>query len=218
MGRQVKDNKALSFLQEWGVSCICAIAILCCLGYLVFGRNISSSLSKDDVKADISESQILKIGELSTVRCYYHNVAEASQDAKGLLSFGPAKVGYKKYWVEYYGYANVGVDTNEMVVGKLSDDGVIQIYMPDAKVLDIDADTENMDNPISETGLFTQISTEEKMNAYEKAQETMKEQASADTTILNKAKNNAKTIIENYIKSIDSSYSVEWVSDSSLIK
>ena len=46
-------------------------------------------------------SSIKSVCELSTLKCYYHNVATYEKNAHGLLKvFGS---GYKKIWIEYSG-------------------------------------------------------------------------------------------------------------------
>ena len=37
---------------------------------------------------------------MSTLRCYYHNVAELKKNPDGLFQYGWFKYGYKKLWIE----------------------------------------------------------------------------------------------------------------------
>ena len=54
-------------------------------------------------------SSIKSVCELSTLKCYYHNVATYEKNAHGLLKvFGS---GYKKIWIEYSGIVNLGIHT-----------------------------------------------------------------------------------------------------------
>ena len=153
---------------------------------------------------------IEKICELATLECYYHDVAEFRQDATGVF-----KIGYKKYWIEYNGIVKYGVDAKDIKVNKPDKNGVVKVFIPEAKILSVDVDINSMSDPIVDTGMFTSISIEEKNKAYNQAQEKMKLNAEKDSSLLSQAKNNAQKLIEQYIinvgKQLDKDYTVEWV-------
>jgi len=151
-----------------------------------------------------------KICELATLRCYYHDVAEFRSEATGLFN-----IGYKKYWIEYNGIITYGVDARSVKVNKPDKNGVVKIFIPEARVLSANVDENSMSNPIEDKGIFTSVSIEEKNRAYAQAQETMKTNAENDDMLLAQAENNAKKLIEQYIisvgKQIDKDYTVEWI-------
>lgn len=160
-------------------------------------------------------SGITKICELSTLRCYYHDTAELRKDPAALFKFGWFKYGYKKLFMEYTGIIEVGIDVDQVEVNQPDKNNVVYVYVPDARITSVDADEDSMSDPISDTGVFTKITSEDQNEAFQQAQSDMKEKASADTTILNRAKNNAKKLIEEYIinvgKLIGEEYTVEWL-------
>ncbi len=160
-------------------------------------------------------SGITKICELSTLRCYYHDTAELRKDPDALFKFGWFKYGYKKLFMEYTGIIEVGIDVDQVEVNQPDKNNVVYVYVPDARITSVDADEDSMSDPISDTGVFTKITSEDQNEAFQQAQSEMKEKASADTTILNRAKNNAKKLIEEYIinvgKLIGEEYTVEWL-------
>lgn len=166
------------------------------------------------IKPDLDEhsefSSIKQMCELTTLKCYYHNVGEYETGVKNFLG-----IGYKKYWIEYTGIIEYGIDVEQMEINDPNEAGVIKVYMPSAKVLHSNVDEKSMGTPITDTGIFTTISIEEKSKAYSSAQATMKENAEKDTTTIKKATDNAKRIIEEFIKSVSEKtgkeYTIEWL-------
>ncbi len=185
------------------VMVIAGVAIACFHGF---------SKEQED-KVDFSG--ITKICELSTLRCYYHDTAELRKDPEALFKFGWFKYGYKKLFMEYTGIIEVGIDVDQVEVNQPDKNNVVYVYVPDARITSVDADEDSMSDPISDTGVFTKITSEDQNEAFQQAQSGMKEKASADTTILNRAKNNAKKLIEEYIinvgELIGEEYTVEWL-------
>lgn len=166
-------------------------------------------------KADFSD--VSKICELATLRCYYHDVAEYEKQPDGLFQYGIFQYGYKKFWIEYDGIIEVGIDVSKVKVKEPDKNGVIQIYVPKAEILNVNADLNSMGNWISETGIFTNITTEEKAKAFSKAQETMRINAENDNNILLQAHNNAKELVKQYVinvgKNMKQEFTVEWIED-----
>lgn len=160
-------------------------------------------------------SQINKLAEMATTRCYYHNIVEIEDDPDVVFKYGLFRFGYKRFWMEYTGVITVGVDTSKMKI-KVSDD-IVKILMPKAEVLQSEVDVASMSDPIVETGLFTTITANEKAQALNKAQMEMKEKAMEDQHILIQAYTNAKQIIQNYVNKINeitgAHYIIEWLEE-----
>lgn len=165
------------------------------------------------------------IGELATLRSYYHNVAiyEEQPDAtvkviSDILTWPfntLLKTGYKQFWLEYSGIIETGIDTDAIQIGDPNAEGIIDIYIPDARILNIDADEDSFSEPLDERGLFTTITGKERTNAYAAAQEAMKQEAANDQALLKRAKANAKLLIERYFinigKELGVNYSINWL-------
>ncbi len=201
-GKKEKKKLAINFL-IFTVMVIAGVSIARFHGF---------SKEQED-KVDFSG--ITKICELSTLRCYYHDTAELRKDPEALFKFGWFKYGYKKLFMEYTGIIEVGIDVDQVEVNQPDKNNVVYVYVPDARITSVDADEDSMSDPISDTGVFTKITSEDQNEAFQQAQSDMKEKASADTTILNRAKNNAKKLIEEYIinvgELIGEEYTVEWL-------
>mgnify|MGYP002622998191 FL=1 len=117
--------------------------------------------------------------------------------------------------MEYDGIVQVGIDVNEVKVSSPDKDGVVQIYVPKAKILDVSSQIDSMKDPISDTGWFTSITTEEKAEAFAEAQAKMKEEAQSNGSILSQAQNNAKELLKQYVinvgKQMNKQYTIQWI-------
>lgn len=173
------------------------------------------NFEKEEVQENVEFSAIDKICELATLRCYYHNVAEDEKQPDGLYKYGWFKYGYKKFWIEYDGIVEVGIDVGEVEVSPPDEQGTIEISIPDAKILNLYPNEDSMSEAIYEKGVFTDITTEEKSIAFAKAEATMRENAESDESILTQAKENAKKLLEQYVvnmgKQIGQEYQVKWI-------
>ena len=202
---------------------IVATCLLLILAILIipFGK-------KEDEKVEWSEySSVNEICELATLRSYYHNVSlleEKPEGAAKVISdiltwpFNQIlKTGYKQIWQEYSGIVEIGIDLkkDKIQINNPDKNGVVDVYIPDARVLDVKADVDSFSEPLDERGLFTTITAKERNDAYVAAQDKMRQQAENDQALLRRAKNNAKILIERYIvnlgKEMGLSYIVNWV-------
>lgn len=162
---------------------------------------------------EVSEfSAIKNLCENATLMCYYHNVAEYKSGQESFLGLG-----YEKYWIEYNGIIKYGIDMQEVEVNEPDDNGVVKIYVPNAKVLECNVDESSMQKPITDTGIFASITIDEKSKAYANAQQTMKQNAENDKEMLNRAKENAKEILVKFVldigKQIGENYKIEWLTN-----
>ena len=158
-------------------------------------------------------SSIKSVCELSTLKCYYHNVATYEKNAHGLLKvFGS---GYKKIWIEYSGIVNLGIDINKVDISEPDTNNVITMKIPDAEVQSTSLDKSTLSEPLTDKGVFTKITTEEKTEALSSAQQNMKETAQKDTSLLAQAKEHAKLILQGYINNLgeefNDEYTIKWV-------
>ena len=172
------------------------------------------SLKKKEAST-VDFSAVNKICELSTLRCYYHDVAEYEKQPDSLFQYGIFRYGYKKFWIEYDGIVELGIDINEVQVNSPDKNNIVYVYVPDAKIMNITADKDTMSDPVIETGKFTSITAEEKAHAFSEAQQNMKQNAESDTSLLNHAKSNAMKLLEQYIvnvgRQLDQEYTVKWL-------
>ena len=153
---------------------------------------------KMEVANEIEYSSVDRICELATLRCFYHNVAEDEIQPDGLFKYGLFKFGYKKMWLEYDGIIDVGIEFSEVDISKPVDN-VVTIYVPEAKILDPDADIKSVGELISDRGKFTAITAADQADMFAMAQTSMKESAAEDSSILYQAHENAKKLLKEYV-------------------
>ena len=182
----------------------------------------------EDRTIELSEySSVSDICELATLRSFYHNVVvyeEKPDDATKVISDiftwpfnGLLKTGYKQFWLEYSGVVDIGIDlkSDRILINNPDAGGVVDVYVPDAKVLNVDADETSFSEPLDETGLFASITAKERSDAYAAAQESMRHEAENDQALLRRAKNNAKILLEQYIlnlgREMGVKYTIHWV-------
>ena len=164
-------------------------------------------------KKEADFSGVNAVCELATLKCYYHNVARAEMEARGV--FGFLGTGYKKLWTEYSGVVEFGVDVNKVSISKPDKNGVVKVAIPDAKMTNVYLDENSMTEPLTDTGIFTEITKEEETIALAEAQDNMERTAQNNEALLSQAKERAKSLIEGYIKNVGEqlgeTYTVEWV-------
>ena len=172
---------------------------------------------------DLSEySSVSAICELATLKSFYHNVAVYEEEpgtganiVNILLWPFYNKTGYKQFWIEYSGIVETGINAGEIQINSPNAEGIVEVYVPDAKVLSVDADEESLSIPVTEEGLFAEISGKDQAQAYSAAQSAMRQEAENDQSMLMRAKSNAKVLLERYIvntgKEMGQDYSVKWI-------
>lgn len=162
-------------------------------------------------------SDVDTICEMATLKCFYHNVAEYEKQPDGLFQYGLFQYGYKKMWMEYDGVIIMGIDASKVKLNGPDENNVVQIYVPEARVMNAEPDQDTMGEPIVDTGVFTKITIEEEAKALTDAQNKMLENAEQDTLSLEKARSNAKALLKEYVINIGKltgqNYTVEWLSE-----
>lgn len=190
-------------------NCLILLAVVLALVLFLFlsGRN-EETLYKVDF------SSVDKICELATLRCFYHNVAEYEKEGSGLLRIGAN--GHKKLWLEYDGIIDVGIDAGLVQINAPDENGLVRVYVPEAKILGISADEKSL-GTVMDTGLFTKITAQERSDVFSKAQADMKENARTDTSTLTQAHRNAKQLIKQYVINAGAQtgqvFTVEWLEE-----
>lgn len=160
-------------------------------------------------------SGVKEVAKLSTLECYYHNVAKFHKDADGWL-FGWVDIGEKNMWFEYDGIVQMGIDVEKVSISSPDANGVVAITIPEVEILGHpDIDPESMTDPIEINGLLTTISADEKTQILKDAQSNLVETAKNDTVAKAQATERAKNLLEQYVKNageaIGRSYTVKWV-------
>ena len=172
----------------------------------------TAACKKEEKSPDFSDTKA--ICELATLKCYYHNTSELKQESSKIGKYF-GKMGYKKAWIEYDGIVKLGIDASKV---KIEPNGnKVKVYVPNATILSANVDTDTISESVYETGWFTKITTEERAEAQNKAQEDMKEKAESNILLISQATNRAKEIIKGYIINVGNKigieYEIEWMEE-----
>ncbi len=154
-------------------------------------------------------SQIRTICELATLECFYHNVAKSTKEPGTGLSHLGEKT--RVFWIEYTGTAKIGIDLAEL---EMKVDGTnIVITMPEAKLISCEVTSIDEDDYISsEDSWFNKnpITAQEQTEAVEQAQEDMRKNVESNPSLMVRAQERAKTLIQNYITRLGDASGIEF--------
>lgn len=160
-------------------------------------------------------TQIRNICNLATQKCYYHNVAMSVKESeKGIIHLGEKD---RKFWIEYTGIANLGIDMSKVQMKVNGAD--IEVTIPNAELLSISIDEETLDENSyisSEDGLNkNEITADDQTEAIYEAQQKMEETVQENSALLLSAQNRAKILIENYLNQLGETagveYNIQWI-------
>lgn len=184
---------------------LCLGIMLLCLPFLT-----GCSGASEDAEP-VSTRQVRNIAELSTLECYYHNVAQFENPGGWFFNHG-----YKRVWFEYTGIIEIGVDISQVSVSGPDENGVYTVSLPDAEVLtNPQIIEESISDPLVETGFLTNVTVEDQLFSLEDAQAEMREAANNDDSLKFQARERAKEILERYIvnygEQIGEDYSVQFI-------
>lgn len=146
----------------------------------------------------------------------YHNVIE--YEKKAGPGFTHLFEKNRKMFVEYTGTIEMGIDLSKVKMTVV--DNQVNVFVPKAEVIgepDVDYSQfnekcfiENKDGLINKNP----ITLDDSSNAFQKAQNNMKQFALSDKNILNQVQVRAQLILEEMIKNIvpidESKYSINW--------
>ena len=192
---------------------LCVISVVMLLSLVAFSRFAGKPSFSPE------EKQIRNICELATLKCYYHNVADTSKTPGKVFTHWFEKD--RKLWIEYTGYAKIGVDMSQ--VSMTVNDTDVTIEIPQAKVISVDVEESSLTKEsyfLSDDGVLNknEFTPEEQTEAIRDAQATMLEAAQSNTSLLVNAQDRAKELIETYIRQLaeaaGTEYQITWVEKS----
>lgn len=218
MSIQKKKIKFSNGLKDYIIAVVCII-ISILLGVISY-RVVLYKKSENIMLNEEEFSNVTAICELATLKSFYHNVAEFEKPADPIWGHGWGKVGFKKFWMEYSGIVDVGIDVNDVKISIPDENGIVEVYIPDARVLNVTADKSSISTPLEETGAFTSITSQDQAKAFSEAQIEMKDEAEQNTELLLRAKERAKKLLNEYIvntgKQMGKNYKVSWKENNEL--
>jgi len=190
---------------------IVLFTVICTLCSLIYACSSKNESPLPESEPDIS--QIRSICDLATLECYYHNVAVSTKEkGSGLLHIGEKE---RSFWIEYSGVAKLGINMSKVTMEKNGNEIIITI--PKAELLELSDYSFTEDSYISsEDGLNKNpITAENQIEAIAAAQEDIRQTFSNDDSMLMRAQDRAKKLIENYINQLGAisgtDYQIQWV-------
>lgn len=182
---------------------------------LLLALVLTTSCGKKE-EAKVDEKKIMDIANLATYDAYYHNLAKSTKEpGDTILNIGEVE---RRFWIEYDAVATLGIDASKIKIEQKGND--VTISLPYAEILgNIEIDKKSFDENsfvASNDGINkNKISAENQLDAIKTAQEEMKTTILNDDELLERARDRAKIMIENYINKINDitgeKYKIEWV-------
>ncbi|MBQ6554169.1 MAG: DUF4230 domain-containing protein [Firmicutes bacterium] len=161
--------------------------------------------------------RIKNICRLSTLKCYYHNIAKSVKSpGTGAMHFGEKE---RVFWIEYTGIAEISYDAERI---KMSQDGrniTVTLPRPDINCT-VNPDSWTPESHVeSEDNLANPnpITMQDCTQAINEAQAEMQAKTEQNTALINAAEQQAKELITNYIKQVGgvtgNEYTITWVNE-----
>jgi hypothetical protein len=159
------------------------------------------------ITADVLQDGLNDMGILITEE-YYFTQVENYEKTKTILNFFTSS---SNFIYSYDGVVTAGIDCGEIAVEKNDTNKVITITVPPAEIRYIDIDYDSFQMYSEKEGLWNSMSMEDYNDSLVEFEDLAKENA-INKGVLEKADENAKTIIENFVMGMieDSDYTIEW--------
>ncbi len=202
------------------------VGILCTVGtwwyFEVYSKNQPISINENEgiIQDDIAvlnetiSSGLKEMGELITAD-YYFSSSETVQDVK-VLDLSSLGIDFKtnipltsnSFTYSYDGEIMAGIDFKGIEVNIDKENNVIKIKLPEAKIISSSVDPDSYQFYEIKNNILNPISPENYAVSFADLIHSEEEKA-IDKGLLNKATNNAKTIVSNFVKSYVEGYKIE---------
>lgn len=163
-----------------------------------------------EITAEMIEDGLNDMGVLLTEEYYFTEVVSFSSIKKFLSTDIKLPFTETAYLAGYSGVVNAGIDFSAVTVEKNEETKRITVHIPKAEIRNIDIDPESFELFSEKVGLGNPLSAEDFNNSLIELENTAAEKA-VSRGLLERADENAKTLIENFIRSLAdmSVYSLE---------
>ena len=140
----IKSKKISKNTKKFVLNIVATVVILIC----AFAISHKPDTNEEDILEKPDFSEVTKIGELATLKCFYHNVAEYEKQPDGLFQYGLFQVGYKKFWFEYTGTVEMGIDISKVKVGQPDEAGIVRVYLPEVEKFRVNQDSTSLQESV----------------------------------------------------------------------
>ena len=165
-----------------------------------------------EVTAEVLQDGLRDVGVLVTEEYYFTEVVSFSS-IKKLFKKLELGITESSYLAAYDGVVTAGVDFTGITVTKDEEHRVIEVRLPEAKILNVDIDPESFVLYAEKSGLGNPLSAADFNQSLVELETTAKEKA-VSRGVLDRAEENARTIIKNFVSGLADAaeYSVRVVS------
>ncbi len=181
-----------------------SIVLLLLLSTAVLSVSCKKEQPEPPAEPKIQIAQMKEIAELASLECYYHNVAKVNEEnASGFWIFKKDKT----FWIEYSGVVKIGIDASKLKIDVSGTD--VRIILPQAVIQGYKVD----ENSLTSDSFYVasgsaKPSAKDEIEALKKAEQDMKSRVSQNDELLNYARQNAKKLLEDYVKNIGEHFGI----------
>lgn len=184
------------------------------ISVVLIGIIIGLIMSKPEEENLVDEVQIKKIVELATLKTVYTNVVmDVIPAGEGFEHIGEVD---RTVWVEYQGYANIGIDMKKVKIEV--ERKKVTVFMPKAEILSIGIHNVDDAKIIKTKDSWlnkNKISSTKQLDLINDGQIQMRKDIEKNEDLFEEAEERAKELIENHIKQmgklVDKEYEIKWV-------
>lgn len=150
-----------------------------------------------EIDLTVVNSEIRNIGELATMEYFYTNAARYS-DARKVWGFEFAE---KSFVLKWDGVIKAGVDVKQITTELDSQNKVLTVILPKAKILSHDPDLDSAEVVDQKNGLFNPVTVEDQTKFSAECEKAMEAKA-IERGLLEQAQENAEKLLEELLSQI----------------
>lgn len=151
-----------------------------------------------EITAETIEDGLQDMGVLLTEEYYFTEVVSFSSIKKFFSTDIKLPFTESAYLASYSGVVTAGIDFSSVTVEKDDEAKRITVHIPKAEIQNIDIDPNSFELYSEKVGIGNPVSAEDFNNSLIELENTASEEAT-ERGILDRADENAKTLIENFI-------------------
>ena len=164
------------------------------------GQSIGLIKVEKEITADIIQEGLRDMGILETQEYSFTEVVSFSS-VKKLFGSIELKITESTYLASYDGVITAGIDFSQIEVEKNEAEMTVTVFLPAASILNVDIDPESFELYDEKSGVGNPVSVEDFNNSLLELETNAKTKA-LERGILEKADENAKSIVMNFVSGL----------------
>lgn len=159
---------------------------------------VQYEIASKEVNIELITSEIQDIGELATIDYLYTDAGKFEDSAELFGKELPFSFTTKSFIAKWDGNIKAGVNVDEITVEVNNTNKEIIVHMPEAKIISHEIEDESIQTLDEKDGLFNSIKVDD-IREFDAITKEAMEQRAIENGLLDKAYENAKTIIDKLI-------------------